>query len=268
MARIALGIEYDGSAFCGWQTQPDRCAVQDALERALTEIAGHPVATICAGRTDAGVHAVAQVVHFDSDAQRPQSAWLRGVNALLPDAVAVVWVQPVADTFHARYGASERRYRYLLLDQPVRPALNRHHVGWIHQALELEPMRAAAIHLIGEHDFSAFRSSECQAKSPVRELRRLDINRRGDFVVFDLAGNAFLHHMVRNIVGSLVYVGAGRRPPEWVGELLATRDRSKGAPTMAASGLYLAGVDYAAAFGLPQAPRCLWFNEGHHGDCS
>ncbi len=268
MPRIALGIEYDGSAFCGWQTQPGGCAVQDALERALAEIAGHAVATICAGRTDAGVHAVAQVVHFDSDAVRPQSAWLRGVNALLPAAVAVVWTHPVSDDFHARYGASERRYRYLLLDQPVRAALNRKHVGWIHQKLEIEPMRAAANCLLGEHDFSAFRSSECQANSPVRELRHLDINRRGDYVVFDLAGNAFLHHMVRNIVGSLVYVGAGRRPPQWLAELLAERDRSKGAPTMAAAGLYLAGVDYDPVFGLPQAPRRVWFNEGDHGDGS
>jgi tRNA pseudouridine38-40 synthase len=260
MARIALGIEYDGSAFCGWQTQADGRAVQDAVERALTEIAGHAVATICAGRTDAGVHALAQVVHFDSEAVRPQSAWLRGVNGLLPDAVAVLWAQPVADEFHARYRAVERRYRYLIMDQPVRPALNRRHVGWIHQSLDIESMRAAALHLLGEHDFSAFRSSECQAKSPVRELRRLDIARRGDYVVFDLAANAFLHHMVRNIVGSLAYVGAGRRPPQWLGDLLTGRDRAKAAPTISAAGLYLAGVSYDEKFELPQAPRSVWFN--------
>ena len=260
MARIALGIEYDGSAFCGWQTQADGCAVQDAVERALSEIASHPVATICAGRTDAGVHALAQVVHFDSDAVRPQSAWLRGVNALLPEAVAVLWAQPVADDFHARYAAAERRYRYLLLDQPVRPALNRNHVGWIHQTLDVDRMRAAALHLLGEHDFSAFRSAECQARSPVRELRRLDIVRGGDCVVFELAANAFLHHMVRNIVGSLAYVGAGRQPPQWLREVLAGGDRSKAAPTISPAGLYLAGVSYDAKFNLPQAPRRVWFN--------
>lgn len=260
MARIALGIEYDGSAFCGWQTQLDRCAVQDAVERALAQVAGHRVATICAGRTDAGVHALAQVVHFDSDAVRPQSAWIRGVNALLPDAVAVTWMQPVAADFHARFGALERRYRYLMLDQPVRPALNRNHVGWIHQALDIGRMREAAAHLVGEHDFSAFRSAECQAASPVRDLRRIQVERCGDYVVFDLAANAFLHHMVRNIVGSLAYVGAGRQPPQWVCDVLRGRDRAKAAPTIAAAGLYLADVSYDAKFNLPQARRCVWFN--------
>ena len=260
MARIALGIEYDGSEFCGWQTQPSACAVQDAVERALTEIAGHPVATICAGRTDAGVHALAQVVHFDTDAVRPQAAWVRGVNALLPDAVAVSWMQPVGADFHARYGALERRYRYLLLDQPLRPALNRNHVGWIHQALDVGSMRVAAVHLLGEHDFSAFRSSECQAKSPLRELRRLRIERCGDYVVFELAANAFLHHMVRNIVGSLSYVGAGRQPPQWLQEVLAARDRARAAPTISAAGLYLAEVSYESRFELPQMRRSVWFN--------
>jgi tRNA pseudouridine38-40 synthase len=260
MARIALGIEYDGSAFCGWQTQPGGCAVQNAVERALAQVAGHPVATICAGRTDAGVHALAQVVHFDSDAVRPQSAWIRGVNALLPDAVAVTWVRHVAAEFHARYGALERRYRYLLLDQPVRPVLNRHHVGWMHQALDIERMRVAASYLLGQHDFSAFRSAECQANSPVRDLRRIDVQRCGDYVVFDIAANAFLHHMVRNIVGSLAYVGAGRQLPQWVQDVLQGCDRAKAAPTMSAAGLYLADVSYDAKFELPQAPRSVWFN--------
>jgi tRNA pseudouridine38-40 synthase len=261
MARIALGIEYDGSAFCGWQTQPAGCAVQDALEKALAGIAGHPVATICAGRTDAGVHALAQVVHFDSDAVRPASAWVRGVNALLPDAVGVIWAQAVAADFNARYSALERRYRYLLFDHPVRPVLNRQHVGWTHQQLAIEPMREAALHLIGEHDFSAFRASECQARTPVRELRRLDIQRCGEYVVFELTANAFLQHMVRNIVGSLAHIGAGRQPPRWLGEILHGRDRSRAAPTISPAGLYLAAVSYGAEFGLPQAPRRLWFNE-------
>jgi tRNA pseudouridine38-40 synthase len=234
--------------------------VQDAVERALAQIAGHPVSTICAGRTDAGVHALAQVVHFDSDAVRPQSAWIRGVNGLLPDAVAVTWMRTVAVEFHARYGALERRYRYLLLDQPVRPVLNRNHVGWMHQALDIESMRAAASHLLGQHDFSAFRSAECQANSPVRDLRRIDVQRRGDYVVFDLAANAFLHHMVRNIVGSLVYVGAGRQSPQWLHGVLRGRDRAKAAPTIAPAGLYLADVIYDGKFEFPQARRSVWFN--------
>jgi tRNA pseudouridine38-40 synthase len=260
MARIALGIEYDGSGFCGWQTQPSACAIQDAVERGLAEIAGHPVATICAGRTDAGVHAVAQVVHFDTAAARPDTAWVRGVNALLPDTVAVTWMARVGDDFHARYSATERRYRYLLLDQPLRPALNRRHVGWIHQTLEVDRMREAAAYLLGEHDFSAFRSSECQANSPVRELRALNIDRRGDYVVFELAANAFLHHMVRNIVGSLSYVGAARRSPQWMQELLAARDRARAAPTISAAGLYLADVRYDEKFELPPVRRSVWFN--------
>lgn len=260
MARIALGIEYDGSGFCGWQTQPSGCAVQDVIEQALAGIAGHAVATICAGRTDSGVHAMAQVVHFDSEALRPESAWTRGVNALLPDSVAVLWMQPVADDFHARYGALERRYRYLLLDQAVRPALNRNHVGWIHQRLEIEPMRAAAVALLGQHDFSAFRSAECQANSPLRELRELNIERRGEYVVFELVANAFLHHMVRNIVGSLVYIGAGRQPPQWLRGVLDGRDRARAAPTISAAGLYLSGVNYDKKFALPQSRRSVWFN--------
>lgn len=261
MARIALGIEYDGSGFCGWQTQPSRCAVQDVLETALTEIAGHRVATVCAGRTDAGVHARAQVVHFDSDAERPPTAWVRGVNTLLPDAIAVTWMRAVPSEFHARYCATERRYRYVMCNDSVRPALNRQHAGWVHQPLNVQPMREAASMLIGEHDFSAFRSSECQANSPVRELRRIEITRAGDMVLFDFAANAFLHHMVRNLVGSLVFVGMGRQPPSWLGEVLAARDRTRAAPTIAASGLYLAAVQYDPKFGLPQACRTVWFNQ-------
>jgi len=256
--RIALGVEYDGSAFCGWQTQPAGCAVQDVLEHALAEIAGEPVATVCAGRTDAGVHALAQVVHFDVHAERPESAWVRGVNTLLPAAAAVLWAQPINDEFHARYAARERRYRYVLLNHPVRPALNRTRLGWFHLPLDIERMRTAAQHLIGEHDFSAFRSAECQAKSPVRELRRLDIRGSGDCIVFEFAANAFLHHMVRNIVGCLVYVGKGKHPPAWAGEVLAGRDRTRAAPTIEAAGLYLTEVIYDAAWQLP-APRGAWF---------
>jgi len=261
MLRIALGIEYDGSRFCGWQTQPSGCAVQNALERALAEIARERVATVCAGRTDAGVHALEQVVHFDCVAERPQSAWVRGTNALLGAGAAVIWAQPVAADFHARYCARERRYRYVLLNHAVRPAVNAGRVGWFHLPLDVERMQAGARHLLGEHDFSAFRSSECQAKSPVRELRRLEIRRSGDYLVFDLAANAFLHHMVRNIVGCLVYVGKGTYDPAWIGEVLAGRDRTLAAPTLDAAGLYLAQVCYDAKWQLQQAPRRAWFDE-------
>ena len=253
--RIALGLEYDGSGFCGWQTQPAGCAVQDALERALSQVASEPVATVCAGRTDAGVHALAQVVHFDTGAQRPDAAWVRGVNTLLPATCAVSWSRLVADDFHARYSARARRYRYLLLNHPVRPAADQARVGWFHLPLDLEKMQRAGRLLVGEHDFSAFRSAECQARTPVRTLHRLDVSRRGDYVVFDFRANAFLHHMVRNIVGCLVYVGKGKYPPEWLGEVLASRDRGRAAPTFEAAGLYLAQVEYEARWGLPEAPR-------------
>jgi tRNA pseudouridine38-40 synthase len=253
--RIALGVEYDGSRFCGWQTQPEGCAVQDALERALCEIAGTSVATTCAGRTDAGVHALAQVVHFDTDAQRPASAWVRGVNTLLPPPCAVTWAHKVTEDFHARYSAVSRSYRYILLNDPVRPAAAHARVGWLHLPLDLEKMRVAAQLLIGEHDFSAFRSAECQARSPVRTVKRFDLVRRGSYVLFDVQANAFLHHMVRNIVGCLVYVGKGKFPPEWLGELLAGRDRTRAAPTFSAAGLYLARVEYEPHWGLPAASR-------------
>ncbi len=259
MQRIALGVEYNGAAFCGWQTQPPQCAVQDVLECALAGIAGEKIATVCAGRTDAGVHALAQVVHFDTSVLRPESAWVRGTSALLPAGVAVTWARPVADDFHARYSARERCYRYVLLNHPLRPAVNGGRVGWFHAPLDLDAMRAAAQALVGVHDFNAFRSAACQAKSPVRDLRRLDIRRSGDYVVFDLAANAFLHHMVRNIVGSLVYVGKGRHAPEWLAAVLASRDRRLAAPTLEAAGLYLERVSYDAKWGLPQAGRDAWF---------
>lgn len=251
--RIALGIEYDGSAFCGWQTQLAGCAVQDKLESALAQIAGSPVGTVCAGRTDAGVHALGQVVHLDPVADRPLNAWVRGVNALTPATLAVTWARAVGDEFHARYSARERSYRYVLLNRAVRPAADQGRVGWCHLPLDLERMRHAASALIGAHDFSAFRSSECQARSPVRNLVRIEIRRSGEYVVFDLSANAFLHHMVRNIVGCLVYVGGGRRPPEWLAAVLAGRDRTGAAPTFSASGLYLARVVYDPVWDLPDA---------------
>jgi tRNA pseudouridine38-40 synthase len=255
--RVALGVEYDGAAFCGWQTQPNACAVQDALEAALAEIAGERVATVCAGRTDAGVHASGQVAHFDTTAERPLSAWVRGTNALLPPQVAVTWAHVARGDFHARYSARERRYRYVLLNRAVRPAALHARVGWFHLPLDVDRMRSAARLLVGEHDFSAFRSSECQARSPVRALRRLDIDRRADMIVFEFAANAYLHHMVRNIVGALVHVGKGRHPPEWLNELLTSRDRRRAAPTFEAAGLYFTRVVYDATWGLPDMSDAL-----------
>ncbi len=251
--RLALGLEYDGRPFCGWQSQPGGCAVQDALARALASICGQPVRVAAAGRTDTGVHATAQVAHFDSPVQRPLTAWVRGVNSALPDGVAVLWAQPVAPDFHARFCATGRAYTYLLLNRASRPGLATGRVGWCHRPLDVERMRAAAAVLLGTHDFSAFRAAECQADSPLRSLRRLDIERCGELVVFRLAADAFLQRMVRNIVGSLVYVGKGRQPPQWIAELLAGRDRTAAAPTFAPDGLYLTAVDYGPAWRLPQA---------------
>jgi tRNA pseudouridine38-40 synthase len=255
--RIALAVEYSGHAFCGYQSQPSGCGVQDALERATGEIAGHPVTVIAAGRTDAGVHAMSQIVHFDTDAKRPESAWVRGVNAHLPTGAAVLWARPVPADFHARFAAQARNYTYLLLMRAERPALLAGYVGWHHHALDVVAMDAAALHLLGTHDFSAFRAAECQAKSPVKSVTRIAVSQQGPFVRFEFAANAFLHHMVRNIVGALVCVGAGRQEPSWLAELLAARDRARAAPTFAPDGLYLAGADYDARFGLPPTVRAV-----------
>ena len=245
-----------GPGFCGFQSQPAGCGVQDALERALGAIAGHEVAVTAAGRTDAGVHAVSQIVHFDTDAQRPSTAWVRGVNSHLPPGAAVLWAQPVTDaTFHARFSATARHYTYLLCDRSERPALNAARVGWYHRPLDVAAMEAGAQWLVGEHDFSSFRAAECQAKTPVKTLARIAVARRGELIRFDCSANAFLHHMIRNIVGALVYVGAGRQPVEWIAELLAARDRTRGAPTFAAEGLYFRGADYDARFGFPATVR-------------
>lgn len=248
--RIALGLEYDGSRFCGWQSQTGGGSVQDAFEAALSMVANGPIRVVCAGRTDAGVHALAQVVHFDTEAVRPDTAWVRGVNAHLPASVAVRWAQPVAADFHARFSARGRRYRYLLLNRGERPGLMAGRVGWYHRPLHADAMTQAAGLLLGEHDFSAFRAAECQAKSPVKTLRRAEVRRHGDLLVFDFEASAFLHHMVRNLVGALVYVGKGAHPPAWLGELLAGRDRARAAPTFDASGLYFSGVDYDPAWNL------------------
>ena len=226
--------------------------MQDALEPALAAIAGAPISTIAAGRTDRGVHARCQVVHFDTDAARPGSAWVRGVNAHLPDSVGVLWAREVGGEFHARYSARSRTYVYRLLNRAVRPALEARYVGWFHLPLDVAAMKAAAALLVGEHDFSAFRSSECQAKSPVRTIYELSLSGDSETISFFIRANAFLHHMVRNIVGTLVYVGKGQRPPEWVKEILLSKNRSNAAPTFGPEGLYLEKVEYEARWGLPQ----------------
>jgi tRNA pseudouridine38-40 synthase len=256
--RIALGVEYDGAPFEGWQTQPHRRTVQDALEAALAQFAGEALATICAGRTDTGVHACGQVVHFDTSCARPQQSWVRGVNHYLPDSVAVQWARPVAEDFHARYSAHARHYEYWILNHPVRSPLLARRVGWVFRPLDVAAMQAAAACLLGTHDFSSFRSAQCQAATPERTMTRCEVQRVGARLVrVRASANAFLHHMVRNVVGALVEVGSGRQRVDWLGEVLAARDRRRGAPTMAADGLILAGVDYDPRFGLapPLPPR-------------
>ena len=256
--RIALGIEYDGTPFQGWQSQPGGRTVQDALEAALGAIAGEAARVVCAGRTDTGVHARAQVVHFDTPVERPGSAWVKGVNGHLPPQIAVLWAAQVADDFHARFSAQKRRYDYFLLNRPVRSALEVSRMGWFHLPLDLEAMRAGARYLTGEHDFSAFRSSECQAKSPVRTISRLDLTQCGDVFQFTFEANAFLHHMVRNIVGTLVYIGKGKHAPGWAAQLLASRTRAFAAPTFSPCGLYLSQIDYDARFALPAFPAATF----------
>lgn len=255
--RIAIGIAFDGRPFEGWQSQPSGNTVQDRLETALAAIAGAPVRVTAAGRTDAGVHATGQVAHFDTAATRPENAWVRGVNTHLPEAIAVQWARAVDDEFHARFAATSRSYAYVLYNHAVRPAVFAGKVGWCHHRLDLEAMRAAAAQLEGEHDFSAFRSAACQAKSPVKTLYRVAIARRGAHVVFEFSASAFLHHMVRNLVGCLVQVGRGARPAAWVAEVLASRDRANAAPTVGPEGLYLSAVAYPERWQLPRPAPML-----------
>ena len=250
--RIALGVEYDGKPYCGWQSQAEGITVQDELQAVLSRIADEQIGVVAAGRTDTGVHALEQVVHFDTVAHRPVSAWVRGVNTLLPKSIAVRWAHPVADEFHARFSAEGRSYRYLLINRSVRSAVHAGKAGWYHLPLDIDAMRKASRHLLGEHDFSAFRAAECQAKSPVKHMYDIDISKQGDMLVFDVSANAFLHHMVRNLVGCLIYVGKGKHPPEWIAEILQGRERRLAAPTFAPDGLYLRRIRYDAAWGLPQ----------------
>ncbi len=255
--RIALGVEYDGTPYCGWQSQSEKCGVQDFLESAIAKIAEHPIRTHAAGRTDTGVHALMQVVHFDTETARPDSAWVRGVNAFLPTSVRVQWANLVDDEFHARFSAKQRCYQYLLVNQPTAPAIHADKTGWYHLHLDIKAMQTAIAYLQGEHDFSAFRASECQAKSPVRNLSVASINAYGDFIVFNFSANAFLQHQVRNMVGALVYVGKGKYPPEFIKSLLENKDRTLSPPTFSPSGLYLTGVAYDEKFGLSNTQRTL-----------
>ncbi len=244
MARLALGIAYDGRPWQGWQKQPNGQTVQDALERALATFATVPVHTTCAGRTDTAVHALGQVVHFDCEINRTEESWVRGVNAHLPESISVQWAQHVADDFHARFSATSRSYTYVLLNSRVRQPLWAGRAGWVFQSLDVLAMTQAAQALLGEHDFSSFRSSQCQAKSPVRTISALNIVQKGSLILVSLQGNAFLHHMVRNIMGALVQIGQGRAPVEYMTTLLALKDRTQGAPTFAPDGLYLTEVSY------------------------
>jgi tRNA pseudouridine38-40 synthase len=250
--RIAMGVEYDGSAFCGWQAQRDARTVQRALETAIARVADHPLRVHCAGRTDAGVHAVEQVIHFDTGARRSSRAWVLGTNVNLPADVAVAWAQPVSPGFHARFSALARHYRYRIRCRPTRPALERGRAVWVHRPLDVERMQAAARQLVGEHDFSSFRALACQAKSPVRQVHYCRLDRRGEDILLRIGANGFLHHMVRNIAGVLIAIGRGQAPVSWVGELLDLKDRTLGGVTAPPHGLYLERVDYPEEFDLPR----------------
>lgn len=257
--RIALGIEYNGVDFCGWQSQPNGHGVQNALESALQHIAGHAIRAHAAGRTDTGVHALMQVVHFDTEVLRPDSAWVRGVNAFLPQSVRVVWSKQVDETFHARFSATQRSYQYILVNQAHAPAIQFDRVGWYHLPLDVAAMQQAMTMLVGTHDFSAFRASDCQAKSPVRTMLQAQVQQRLQTFFFEFTANAFLHHQVRNMVGALIYVGNGKCAPEHIQTLLAEKDRKKSPPTFSPNGLYLSGVGYAEHWGLPATSQKLIF---------
>ena len=257
--RLALGISYNGQAYDGWQSQPSGRTVQDHLEAALERFATQPVSTVCAGRTDAGVHGVMQVVHFDTEVRREDFSWVRGTNTFLPPDIAVQWARPVPETFHARNSAKARRYAYVLLESPVRPSVEAGRVGWVFRPLDLPAMEEAAAYLVGEHDFTSFRASSCQAKTPVKTMAPVRISRRGPYWRFEFRANAFLHHMIRNIMDCLVFVGQGSQPPGWMREVLEARSRDVAAPTFSPDGLYFLGPEYEAAWGLPsQAPAYDW----------
>ncbi len=250
--RWVLGIEYDGSAFSGWQLQTGTRTVQGVVEQALGRVADEPIRVHCSGRTDRGVHALQQIVHFESTAQRDPRAWVFGGNANLPPDVSILWAREVDAAFHARFSATSRRYCYLILNRPIRPAVAAGRVAWDYRPLETGPMNEAAARLVGEHDFTSFRAVACQARSPVRTLHRLTVERHGPLIRLDIEANAFLHHMVRNLAGVLMTIGARERPPEWAGEVLAARDRTRGGVTAPPDGLYFVTARYPEAYSLPE----------------
>jgi tRNA pseudouridine38-40 synthase len=249
--RLALGLSYLGTAYDGWQSQPSGRTVQDKLETALGQFTTQRVSTVCAGRTDAGVHGLMQVVHFDTSLQREEFSWMRGTNRFLPPDIAVQWARVVPDEFHSRASAKSRRYAYLLLESPVRPSIESGRAAWVIRPLDGAAMQTAASHLLGTQDFTSFRASECQARSPVKTMLRAEVSRRGAYWRFDFEADAFLHHMIRNIMGCLVAVGQGRHPPAWIPEVIAARDRDAAAPTLAPDGLYFLGPVYEPRWELP-----------------
>jgi len=251
VVRIALGVEYDGSRYMGWQRQEHGDTVQGRVEAALSRVADHPVDVYCAGRTDAGVHAVGQVIHFDSAAERTMRSWVLGTNCNLPDDIAIRWAQPMTADFHARFSARSRRYRYVIDNRWVRPALHQKRVTWHYHQLDAARMHEAGQALIGEHDFSSYRALGCQAKHPIRDLYELTVTRSGDFIYLDVHANGFLHHMVRNIAGVLMAIGQGERPVNWAAELLGVRDRTLGGVTAPAHGLYFVAAYYDNGVSLP-----------------
>lgn len=263
MRRFALCVEYDGAAFHGFQVQPSGVAtVQQSLQEALSQVAAEPITLVCAGRTDAGVHATAQIIHFDTLALRPEKAWVLGTRAHLPGSISVHWAKEVAPQFHARFSAMSRTYRYLFTDRRRASGLLHRQMTFVHRVLNVELMQQGAAYLIGEHDFTSFRAAQCQAHSPVRSIRHLHIQRRGDLIVLEVQANAFLHHMVRNIVGVLIAIGAGDAAPDWAGQVLAACNRNAGGVTAKPDGLYLVGVEYPSIFNLPASvPGPLFFSE-------
>lgn len=259
--RMALGISYNGQGYEGWQSQPSGRTVQDHLEAALAKFtaSGEPISTLCAGRTDAGVHGLMQVVHFDTALVREEFSWVRGTNVFLPPDIAVQWARRVPEEFHARASAVARRYAYVLLESPVRPSVESGRAGWVFRPLDGDAMRQAAALLLGEHDFTSFRASACQAKTPIKTMRRIEIARRGPYWRFEFEANAFLHHMIRNIMGCLILVGQGLQKPGWMSQVLAARDRDAAAPTFAPDGLYFLGPVYDARWNLPaDTPLYHW----------
>lgn len=258
--RYALGVEYDGSLFNGWQAQPQQRTIQAELQHAIARVADHPITVQAAGRTDAGVHALNQVVHFDSKAHRAERNWLLGINSNLPNDISVNWLQPVSDEFHARFSAEQRRYRYLLLNRLSRSAIQHNRMWWFYKPLDIDKMQQAANLLLGQHDFSALRARECQAKSPIKTLDAIQISRRDDCIAVDVVARSFLHHMVRNIMGVLTAVGEGKQPVNWVSDVLASKDRDKAGVTAPPQGLYLTDVRYPVQYSLPvvSAFPVLW----------